>query len=159
MSDFSNRTATARLGAIAVLVGLLACGAPALAQGVDAEGAREKIIDAPVETGHVPVGSEDDRIAAAIGRSAASAQEIRKKFNIGKVEIVFVDGLADEQSPLARTIAERADDIAQLRREIDGSAIFFHAVDSQQILVRDVVAVEFGENDDVTIFVIAPSAS
>ncbi len=136
---------------------LLLPGAP-LAQGLDAEGARATIIDAPVATEEKTVAEEDARIAAAIARSGESAAEIRKRFSVGKVDIVFVRGLAEAGSPLAGTIADHAEALASLRKEIEGSAIFYHAVDSHRVLLKDVVAVEFGEGGDVTIFVAAPAA-
>lgn len=123
------------------------------AQGLDAEGARETIIDAPVATEEKPVAEENERIADAIGRTAESAAEVRKRFNIGKLDIVFVEGLADQDSPLAQAIETHAASIEALRKEIEGSAIFYHAIDSKQVLLRDVVAVEFGDGDSVTIFV------
>ncbi|MBX3532044.1 MAG: hypothetical protein KF849_15670 [Rhizobiaceae bacterium] len=122
-------------------------------QGLDAEGAREAIIDAPVVTEDKPVAEENERIAAAIGSAAENAEKIRKLFNIGKVDIVLVEGLAEQGSPLAGAIESHAATIEALRKEIEGSAIFYHALDSQQVLLRDVVAVEFGNEDAVTIFV------
>jgi hypothetical protein len=130
----------------------------AVAQGLDAEGARETIIDAPVSTEVKPVAGEDSRIAAAIARSDENGAEIRRRFSVGEIEIVLVEGLADAASPLADAIAGHGEEIAALRKEIEGSAIFYHAIDSLQILLRDVVAVEFGENGAVTIFVAAPAA-
>jgi hypothetical protein len=129
-----------------------------LAQGLDAEGARETIIDAPVVTEQKPVAEEDGRIVAAIAKSDENTAEVRKRFQVGKVDIVFVEGLADGNSPAAETIAATAEPIADLRKEIEGSAIFYHALASERVLVRDVIAVEFGDDDSVTIFVAAPSA-
>jgi hypothetical protein len=141
-----------------VLAAAICAPGGAAAQGLDAEGARETIIDAPVVSEEKPVAEENERIADAIGRAAESAAEVRKRFNIGKVDIVFVKGLAEEGSPLAQTISAHAASIEALRKEIEGSAIFYHAIDSQQVLLRDVVAVEFGDDGAVTIFVARPAA-
>lgn len=147
-----------RLLPVAVAICILIPATPALAQGLEAEGAREAIIDAPVAIERAPVADENERIAAAISRSAANAAEIRRRFNVGKVDIVLVDGLAEPDSPLAAAISDNAGAIGGLRREIEGSAIFYHAVASERILLKDVMAVEFGDDGDVTIFVAAPSA-
>jgi hypothetical protein len=146
------------LGAVAILVAFAGAAPAGLAQGLDAEGARETIIDAPVATEQKPVAEEDGRIVSAIGKSGENATEVRKRFQIGKVDIVFVEGLVESGSPAADTIAAQAEPIAALRKEIEGSAIFYHALASHQVLLRDVIAVEFGDDDTVTIFVAAPSA-
>lgn len=149
---FRNRTAGILL---APAICALATCAPgiATAQGPGVEGSRETIVDAPVVTEERPVAEENERIAAAIGRSTGNAAELRKRFNIGQVDIVFVPGLAEPDSPLADVIAANAASIEALRKEIEGSAIFYHAVASRQVLLRDIIAVEFGDGEAVTIFV------
>lgn len=156
MANAAPRRLFGLLFAVAAAVAI--APSPLSAQGLEAEGARETIIDAPVAIEQVPVAGENERIAQAIGRSAENAAEIRRRFNIGKVDIVLVEGLSDSDSPLAATISDNADAIGNLRMEIEGSAIFYHAVASERILLRDVMAVEFGDDDDVVIFVAAPAA-
>lgn len=138
-------------------VGILQPPGALRAQGLDAEGAVETIIDAPVQTEQTSVAEQNERIARAIEASSQNAALVRKKFKIGKVDIVLVEGLAEKGSPVAATLDAYADAIVALRKEIEGSAIFYHAVDSKQILLKDVVAVEFGDADAVTIFVAAPA--
>lgn len=144
---FRSRTA-------GIVLALAMC-APGIAgaQGLGIEGARETIVDAPVVTEEKPVAAENERITDAIGKSIENAAALRKRFNVGQVDIVFVPGLAEPDSPLAETISTNAASIDALRKEIEGSAIFYHAVASQHVLLRDVIAVEFGEDDAVTIFV------
>ncbi len=134
------------------LAALLAGTLTVSAQGLKTEGAVDTIIDAPVVTEEKPVADEDARIAAAIEKSGTNAAEIRKRSQVGKVDIVVVPGLTEPNSPLSKTIEQNRDRIDALRAEIEGSAIFYHALDSSGILLRDVVAVEFG-GDDATIFV------
>jgi hypothetical protein len=141
-----------------LLAALLLAPSLAAAQGLDAEGARDTIIDAPVVTEEKPVEAENTRITEALAKGAENATEVRKRFQVGKVDIVFVPGLTEEGSPLADAISSHADSIEALRKEIEGSAIFYHAIDSQQVLLRDIVAVEFGAGDEVTIFVAKASA-
>ena len=43
-------------------------------------------------------------------------------------------------------VQEREQEISELRQEIEGNAMLFHAIDSRQILLRDVLAVEFDGN-------------
>ncbi len=125
---------------------------PLLAQGLDSEGAIETIIDADVGTAEKTVGEEEERVVAAIEGTRESAAEIRKRFNIGAVEIVFMPELSEGQSALGDTIEENREAIGELQTAIESSAIFFHAINSHQVLLRDVIAVEFGEDDKITIF-------
>lgn len=125
---------------------------PLMAQGLDTEGAIDTIIDADVGTAEKTVVEEEDRIAAALTLSRENAAEIRKRFGVGSVEIVFMPELSDGQSALGERIEANREAIGKLQTAIESSAIFFHAIDSQQVLLRDVVAVEFGEGDTITIF-------
>lgn len=125
---------------------------PLMAQGLDSEGAIDTIIDADVGTAETTVGEEEERVIAAIERMRENTAEIRKRFNIGAVEIVFIPELAEGPSALGDRIEEDRDAIGELQVAIESSAIFFHAINSHRVLLRDVVAVEFGEDDKITIF-------
>lgn len=138
--------------ALAAFVWAAAPAVPLMAQGLESEGAVETIIDAEVQTDEKTVGEEEKRIVAAIDKSQENAAEIRKRFAIDQVEIVFVPELSEGQSALDEKIQENDEAIKELQTAIEGSAIFFHAIDSHQVLLRDVVAVEFAENDRITIF-------
>ena len=127
-------------------------GMPLMAQGLQNESAIDTIVDAPVGTEQKSVAGEEERIAKAIRNSRDNASAIRKLFNVDKVDIVFVPELADEGSALDKTINDNKDAIGELRVAIEGNALFYHAVDSRSVLLRDVVAVEFGEGNDVTVF-------
>ena len=47
----------------------------------------------------------------------------------------------------------------ELRKEIEGNAMLFHAVDSRQILPQDILAVEFDDANGIVIFAAAKPAS
>jgi hypothetical protein len=123
---------------------------PLMAQGLQSEDAIDTIIDAPVGTEEKTAREERQRIAAAIDRSSENAAEIRKRFAVDEVEIVFVPDLSGKQ--LGQKIKDNDEAIKEVQTAIEGSAIFFHAIDSHQVLLRDVVAVEFGGDDRITIF-------
>jgi hypothetical protein len=141
--------------AVAGLAALVLAGAPvpAAAQGVEAEGARETIIGSDVRTDELSAEADAERIVAAIENSATSTQEVRRRFNLNEVEIVLLDDIDDPDNPVAEAVETNQELIDELRLAIEGSAMFFHAVDSRRILLRNVIAMEF-ENDDVTIFAI-----
>ncbi len=143
--------ARAMLGGLA-----FACAAmlsqPLLGQGLKDPKTVDTIVDAPVSTAEHPLDQEEQRIAAAIGRSSENAEQIRKLSDIGEIEIVLVPDLTAENSPLAPRIEAAREAIGELRQAIESSAIFFHALDSRGVLLRDVVGVEMGSGGAVTVF-------
>jgi hypothetical protein len=137
---------------VAVLVMALAFAAPlALAQGVEAEGARETIIGSEVKTEETTAEEDAERIVAAIENTADATQEVRRRFNLGEVAIVLVTDVDAPDNPVAEAIEAHQDAIGELRIAIEGSAMFFHAVDSRRVLLQNVIAMEF-HDDDVIIF-------
>lgn len=137
---------------LAGAIGLAASAA--FAQGLDSEGAIDTIVGSDVKTGEKSAIDEGGRVIAAIEATMDNAQLVRRAFNIDEVEIVFLPEVGEGDSGITEKREEFADQIVELQQSIEGSAIFYHAVDSRQILVRDIVAVEFGEeNRTVTIFV------
>ena len=125
---------------------------PLMAQGTQSEEAIEAIVDAPIATGERPVAEMESRIADAVRASGPNAREVRKRFTIDKLDIVFVPELGEEDSPLGQLIDQHSDALDELRIAIESSALFYHAIDSHSVLLRDVVAVEFGEGNVVTVF-------
>ncbi|MBO6719989.1 MAG: hypothetical protein JJ913_18700 [Rhizobiaceae bacterium] len=138
--------------ALAVFLAAANPAMPLLAQGIDNEESIDAIVDAPVATEEKRVDEEQDRIVAAIENSRATAAEVRKLFTIDKLDIVFVPELAEEGSPLGAEIDEHGEALDELRTAIESSALFYHAIDSRSVLLRNVVGVEFGKRNDVTVF-------
>lgn len=143
---------TFRILALAGMIG--ATGLPAWSQGLDSEGAIDTIIGGDVKTEEKSAVDEGERVIAAIEATMENAQLVRRAFNLDEVEIVFLPEVGEGESGITEKRDEFADQIVELQQSIEGSAIFYHAVDSRQILVRDIVAIEFGdENRTATIFV------
>lgn len=142
--------ATAFLLASAPHVGLMA-------QGLDAEGAIDTIVGSNVTTGEKRAAADGQRIVAAIENSARAAAEVRRKFSLDRVEIVFLPDLGgdadDGATEVEAKLREFGPQVTELRESIQGSAMFYHAVDSRSVALGDVVALEFGDDNDVTIFV------
>lgn len=124
-----------------------------LAQGLDAEGAIDTIVGSEVETSEEAAAADEARIIAAIEGSAASAAEVRKLFQLDNVRIVFLPDLDEDGAAIRAKMEEFRDGIAALREAIQGSAIFYYAVDSRSVLLNDIIAIELGEDNDATIFV------
>ncbi|MET3791264.1 hypothetical protein [Aquamicrobium terrae] len=123
------------------------------AQGLDAEGALDTIIGSDVNTKEEPVAAEEGRIVAAIEQTPKNISEVRRRFTIDRVDIVFLPDFGDGDSTVQAKLAEFDGQIVEMRKEIEGSAIFFHALNSRSVLLRDVVALEFDDANGVTIFV------
>jgi hypothetical protein len=126
-----------------------------LAQAVD-DAAREAIIGSEVTEEEVEAAAEPERVIAAIEKTPENIATVRKTTNLDKVDIVFLpDAAAAEGGPppeIAAKIEERKDEIAELRQELEGNAMLYHAIDSRRVLVRDVLAVEF---DDTGVMIYA----
>ncbi len=52
-------------------------------------------------------------------------------------------------------VKEREKEIVELRQEIEGNAMLYHAIQSRQILPADVLALEFSGTDSVIIYAAA----
>ncbi len=133
---------------LAALVALAIAGATpaAFAQALN-DSARETIIGSEVGEEQVDAAAEPQRVIAAIEKTPENIPAVRKTIKLDKVEIVYLpDAAAAEGGPppaIARKVEERKDEIAELRQEIEGNAMLYHAIDSRQVLLRDVLAVEF----------------
>lgn len=126
---------------------------PLLAQGLDREEAIESIVGSDVETEQHAAEDEQERVVAAIENAMDSAERVRKAFNMNELKIVFLPDVGESASEIDAAIEENQEAIEALRQAIEGSALFYHAVDSRQILLRDIFALEFGDDGDATIFV------
>lgn len=124
-----------------------------LAQGLESEEAIDTIVGSEVVTDEERAAADEQRILKAIENTAANIAEVRKKVSLDKVEIVFLPDLGEEKTTVETRMEEYQDEIADLRKEIEGSAMLYHAIDSRDVLVRDLVALEFDDANGVTIFV------
>ncbi|WEX09282.1 hypothetical protein [Chelativorans sp. AA-79] len=124
-----------------------------LAQGLQSEEAIDAIVGSDVKTEETTKENQVERILAAIENTRESAERVRKAFNVETLEIVFLPDLGEEGGEIEKAIEEHDEEIETLRDSIEGSAMFYHAIDSRQILLQDVVAVEFADNENVAIFV------
>lgn len=140
------RVDTKLISTLAIFASLGA--SPVLAQAVD-DTVREAIIGSEVGEEEATAAAEPQRVIAAIEKTPANISTVRKTISLDKVEIVYLsDAAATEGGPpseIAGKIEEHKDEIARLREEIEGNAMLYHALDSRQLLVRDVLAIEFDE--------------
>lgn len=132
-------------------------GQALLAQGLDAQETIETIVGSPVETAEEAIGADETGIITAIENSLDNATDIRKRFALDNVRIVFLPDLAEKdgaaQNRVRAVMEKYRSEITTLQESIQGSAIFYHAVNSRSILLNNIVAVQFTDKNDVTIFV------
>jgi hypothetical protein len=124
-----------------------------MAQGLGKEGAIDTIIGSDVTVEEEKATASEERIVAAIERSAANAAEVRKKFSLDNVEIILLTDIGGETGPIGTKLKEYEPQVTELRESIQGSAMFYHAVDSRSIMLNRIVALEFDDHNGVRIFV------
>lgn len=124
-----------------------------MAQGLESEEAIDKIIGSDVKTDETKKDDQTERVVAAIDNTHQNAEAVRKAFSLDTLEIIFLPDIGQGDGAIEEAVERNENEIASLRESIEGSAMFYHAVDSRNILLRNIVAVEFGEDNNVTIFV------
>lgn len=122
----------------------------------------DTIIGTQVEEEETQAAADPGRVIAAIDKTPDSITKVRKTSSLDKVDIVFLaDSTVTDGGPpaeIANKVQERAAEISELRQEIEGNAMLYHALDSRQILMRDVLAVEFDDENGVIIYAAAKPA-
>lgn len=123
-----------------------------LAQGLEDPEAVDTIIGSDIDVAESDTRAEADAVVAALDKTSDSIAEVRKKFTLDKVEIVFLPDIDDVESPIGRKVEEHREEIAELHEAIEGNPMFYHAADSHSLMVRDIVALEFDDANGVKIF-------
>jgi hypothetical protein len=150
----------------AAAAAFLAASAPQtalMAQGLESPEAIDTIIGTEVQEEESRATADAGKVVAAIEKTRESIATIRKTSKLDKVDIVFLsDAAATEGGPppeIEAKIKEHEEEIAELRQELEGNAMLYHAIDSRQILLRDVLAVEFNDANGVVIYAAAKPAN
>lgn len=143
--------------AAAAMLSVMQAAGPVLAQpGTENQQAIDAIIGTEVQEEEAQASTDAQRLIAAIDRTAENTAIVRKTSNLAKVDIVFLpDAARTEGGPppeVEAKVKEREKEITELRKEIEGNAMLFHAIDSRQILPQDVLAVEFDDANGVVIY-------
>ena len=130
-----------------------------LAQGTQNEQTVDAIIGSAVHEEVASAAAEPAKVIAAIEKTAESTATVRMVSKLDTVDIVFLTDSAKAEGgpppPVEAKIRQHEDEIAQLRDEIEGNAMLYHALDSRQVLVEDVLAVSFDDADGVVIYAAA----
>jgi hypothetical protein len=131
-------------------------GAPSRAQGLDAPDAIDSIVQSDVHEEEAEAGADTSKVIAAIEHSARNASAVRKVTKLDRLDIVFLPDAAPAEGGPPADISAKLDEYGQeidgLRNELTGNAMLFHAIDSRNILMRDVLAIEFDDDGGAVIY-------
>ncbi|MBX3567375.1 MAG: hypothetical protein KF914_04915 [Rhizobiaceae bacterium] len=134
----------------------------ALAQGLQTEGAIDAIVGSEVREQESTASADHGKILEAIDKAGENAEAVRKVTDVKSVDIVFLsDAAVTEGGPpseIDAKLKERDAEITSLRQEIEGNALLFHAIDSRQVLMRDVLGIEIGDDKRVVVYAAAKPA-
>jgi hypothetical protein len=140
-----------------VLLALL-CAGPAGAQSLD-KNTVDSIVGSEVKEEQATASAREDKVLAAIDRTAANAALVRKTSNVDQVDIVLLSDTARGEGGLPPRISEQVkrheSEIAELRQEIEANALLFHAIDSRRVLTGTILAVDFPNARTVVVYAAA----
>lgn len=149
--------------AAALLLATAMPQAALFAQGLDNKEAVEKIIGSEVQEEETQAAADAGKVIAAIEKTSDNIGMVRKTSKLDKVDIVFLtDAAITEGGPppeIEAKVKEHKAEVAELRGEIEGNAMLYHAIESRQVLIRDVLAVEFDGSNSVVIYAAAKPPS
>ncbi|HEV7417536.1 hypothetical protein [Tianweitania sediminis] len=137
---------------------------PAAAQGLDSEGTIDAIVQAPVREEEQMAAADPAKVVAAIDKTEDNISVVRKITNLDRLNIVFLaDATLAEGGPpkeIEEKLAEKSDALTTLRQEMEGNALLYHAINSRQVLMRDVLGIDVTDNGStVVVYAAAKPAS
>lgn len=148
--------------ACAALLVIAAAPFPVFAQGLESEQTIDTIIGSKVQEEESQSTADVGKAVAAIEKTREAIRTVRKTSNLDTVDIIVLgDAAGPEGGPpaeIGEKIREHEDEIAELRQELEGNAMLYHAIDSRQIRFRDIFAVEFDDAKGVVIYAAARPA-
>ena len=104
----------------------------------------------------------DDRVITAIENLSENIDIVRKLTTLDRVDIVYLpDSSALEGGPpaeIATKLAEHSETVDSLRRELESNALLYHAINSKNVLIQDILAIEFDGEKNLVIFAAAKPA-
>jgi len=132
---------------------------PLGAQGVVEQEAVDRIVGSEVNEEEVRSDAGDDRVITAIENLSENIDIVRKLTALDRVDIVYMsDSSQIEGGPpakIADKLTEHSETVDNLRRELESNALLYHAINSKNVLIQDVLAVEFDGEKTLVIFAAA----
>ena len=142
--------------AVALLASL---SVAAHAQGINAQESIDQIVQSDVHEEEAEAAADADKVIAAIEKSRANTSAVRKVTVLDRLDIVYLpDASAAEGGPpddIDEKLTEHESEIEAMRAEMRGNAMLFHALDSRNILIEDVLAIDFDDQRGATVYAAA----
>lgn len=151
------------LSSAAALIALLN-SEPSMGQGLESENTIEAIVQAPVREEEQRAAADPAKVVAAIEKTDENISAVRKLTSLDRLDIIFLaDATAAEGGPpqeIVDKLNEKSEAVGILRQEIEGNALLYHAVNSRQVLMQDVLGIELSDaGETVVIYAAAKPAS
>ncbi len=145
------------LNLLLALVFGVALAGPVSSQGLNGKKAVESIVgDSDIRQEEATTSAEEQKVLAAIDKTAENTSAVRKLSAAKHVDIVFLADATRAQgvpSPkIEQKLKDHQSDIVALRQEIEANALLFHAVDSRRVMTKDILAVEFPDPESVIVY-------
>ena len=119
----------------------------------------DRIVGSEVREEQVQSEAGDDRVIAAIENLSTNIDVVRKVTTLERVDIVYLpDSSKAEGGPpqkIATKLSEHSEAVDNLRRELEGNALPYHAINSRNVLIQDILAIEFDGEKHLVIFAAA----
>ncbi|OCW55530.1 hypothetical protein [Hoeflea olei] len=153
---------------LTVLAGVAALGIGALAAPVSAQGlsdpeAVDRIIGSEVREQEVKSSAGDGRVIAAIEKLGDNLDAVRKITTLDRVDIVYLPQASRAEGgpapEIATKLSEHSDSVDTLRHELQSNALLYHAINSKNVQISDVLAVEFDADATLVVFAAAKPSS
>jgi hypothetical protein len=142
-----------------ILIAAFAPDMPLSAQGLNSSETIKTIIGSDIQEEESGAKADAGKVIAAMDITRENIRTVRKIFKLDTVNIVFLSDATVAEGGLPPDIEAKAKeheiDIAELRNQIEGNAMLYHAINSRQILPRDILAVEFDGSNGVVIYAAA----
>ncbi|WP_151986171.1 hypothetical protein [Rhizobium sp. EC-SD404] len=162
MTTTSRRNAHGgRLLAATILAGALAFSGLVQAQSFDSQDPSESIADSEISVAGTRAAERLEDLMASIENLPESVDRVKIITNMERIDVVYLSDMMDGGAPaeLEEAVAENDERINELQNGIEGSAIFYNALNSQRVNIADVVSILLDE-PNATIFVrgVAPDS-
>ena len=137
----------------------LLLGGPSLAQGLADPDSIDTIVGSEVTEDESTSDRAYLRVMDLIENTRESVRTVRKVWKLDSLDIVYLpEASMLEGGPpddVAKKLEENAADVTELRGEIEGNAMLYHAINSRGILARDILAIDFIDRQNARVYVAA----
>lgn len=124
------------------------------AQDFQRPNASENIADSEISVEDTRAADRADELLGTLNNLPASIDRLKIITTMEKIDVAYLSDLIGENAPesVQDAIAANDENINELQNAIEGSAIFYNALVSQEVNIPDVVSIKLDE-PNATVFV------